>query len=147
MRRTHLSNLSAARIFTHILGRESLTPDDQIMVNRSKNSGGALEKKAHLQQQLPLFWEIKRKGILTPENKKSGNPLTSYGWEDLVKNENIFGKGTAGEYGAAMLWKVSIFPFLPPLLFCGKGMLCKVCPFLFSDLFRHFFSYLICQCR
>jgi hypothetical protein len=42
-------------------------------------------------------------------NKNSGGPLTTYAWEDLVKNENIFGNGTAGEYGAGMLWKVEGF--------------------------------------
>jgi hypothetical protein len=47
---------------------------------------------------------------------KSGDALTTYAWEDLVKNENLFGTGTGGEYGAGMLWKVSMFAFFPVIL-------------------------------
>jgi hypothetical protein len=78
----------------------------------------------------------------TSKQKKSGttlgaSPLTpKYAWDNVAQNENIFGTGTAGEYGAGMLWKVSMFPFYF-LLFFGKGKLCKLCLFFY---FWCFFS-------
>ncbi len=107
---------------------EKAYPDDQTLVNNNKNPV-ALFKKGKTST---------AKGI-DALNKKSGGTLTTYAWEDLVKNENIFGTGTAGEYGAGMLWKVSIFPFFLPFFF-GRG--CSVrCDFLI------FFDLLMCPCR
>jgi hypothetical protein len=100
----------------------------------SKKTRKSLVKKQVKVSTASLTKKKTKKGNIDALNEKSGGTLTTYAWEDLVKNENLFGSGTDGEYGAGMLWKVSIFSCFS-LFFFGRG--CSVrCAFLiFLGLF------------